>query len=222
MEVIDLNSDDKISSSDFKKLVEAIKNDKIIIYPTDTIYGIGGNACSNAVAKKIFDLKGRKNEDVFSVLVDGVETIKKYAKVGSLEEQFLDKYLPGSLTVILSLKDDVLRQNILSDYTINSRGAVGFRVIEKYDFLKEIVRRTGVPLITTSANKSGVGIIESNVDFVLNQFANDLDEITYIINGGDLNNIEPSTVVDLSVVPYSIIRRGAVDFNIEDLKNGNI
>lgn len=207
----------RLTTVDSKKLEDGLREGKVIIYPTDTIYGIGANAFSHEAVKKVFALKGRKKGDVFSVMVDGVDTIKKYAVVGRLEDEFLKKYLPGPVTVILPLKPEILAQKIFSSYTINERGAVGFRVIRQFAFIREAIKKTGLPLITTSANKSGAGIIESSLAYVKKQFKNDWKQIDLVIDAGDLANTHPSTVVDLSQTPYSILRRGIVDVNNEDL-----
>lgn len=207
----------QITDSELELIADRLRNGELIVYPTDTIYGLGANAYSKDAVKKVYDLKGRREGDYFSILVNKVGLIKKYAIVGDLEEQFLNKYLPGSVTVILKLKQKVLQEGIFSEYIVNKQGAVGFRVIENHGYINNIIDKAGFPIISTSANKTGAGVIRSNIDYVLNQFQNDLDKISVLIDAGDLGNTQPSTIVDLSQTPYSILRRGIIDVKKEDL-----
>lgn len=206
-----------ISDLERDLIVDSLSNNEIVVYPTDTIYGLGVNAFSKDAVKKVYDLKGRKKGDYFSVMVESVDEIKKYASIGFFEEQFLNKYLPGPVTVILKLKPEILRNGMFSKYIVNRKGAVGFRVIKKHGYLNDVLHAAGFPIISTSANKSGAGIIRSNIHFVLKQFKNDLDSISIVIDSGDLGNVQPSTIVDLSQTPYSILRRGVLDVSREDL-----
>lgn len=207
----------QITQSQVDEVVRVLKNDGVIIYPTDTVYGVGCLADSHVGANTIKKLKKRQEGNVFSVMVDSVESIKKYAVVGMMEEQFLSKYLPGPVTVVLRLKDEVWQSGQLVADVISPSGATGFRVINNYSFMNDICRELNRPIITTSANKSKQGQYESKIDFVLNQFADNLSMIDIIVDAGILPGNIPSTVVDLSKTPHTVLRRGAGQIPQEDL-----
>ncbi|MBU0647993.1 threonylcarbamoyl-AMP synthase [Patescibacteria group bacterium] len=197
-----------------EKVVRVLQEGGIVVYPTDTLYGVGCNAFDGEAVKKIFELKGRSSSEKVSVLVGEIGSIKKYAYVGMLEEAFLKKYLPGPVTVILKLKKDLIGKGKFAGEVVNDNDAVGFRVIDKYNFINEVCLKCGFPIVATSANLSQPETVNSNVEYVLGQFADKLDLIDVVIDAGDLGNIIPSTVVDISKSPYQILRKGAEDIEL--------
>jgi len=201
-----------LSSEEVRRVADVVKNGGIIIYPTETLYGIGCDALDHEAVKKVFALKERDSSSVASVMVDSVETIKKYAEVGRLEEEFIKRYLPGPVTVILKVKPEY--RSVFSSYTINEHNGVGFRVISKLNYINEICRVSGVPIISTSANKSSVGVEKPSFDLVINYFEKEKDQIDIAIDAGDLDSNIPSTVVDLTQSPYQVVRRGAGEITI--------
>ncbi|MFA4930672.1 MAG: L-threonylcarbamoyladenylate synthase [Patescibacteria group bacterium] len=210
-------ADGCLSKAQLAEVVNVLKNDGVIVYPTDTVYGLGGSAMSPVAVDKIIRLKERLSKDVFSVMVDSIDTIKKYAQVGLFEEEFLKKYLPGPVTVVLKLKEEFLFNKRLVPEVINIDGATGWRVVNTFDFLPKLCRQFGLPIVSTSANKSKQGKYESNIEFVLDQFRHNLKEIDIILDAGLMRNNLPSTVVDLSKSPYLVLRRGAEDISDLDL-----
>lgn len=219
MKIFDAKNN-RLSSREISEIVDVLKNGGVIVYPTETVYGLGCNVFDKNALKKIFDLKGRKETSVVSVMVKDVEEIANLAEVGEIEKHFLDKYLPGPVTVILNLKKTANRNNVFSARTINKDGGVGLRVApEEYKYIADVIDQCGFPIITTSANKTGVGVRHSNVEYVIEQFSDKLDMIDIIIDAGDLGNISPSTVVDLTKTPFSIVRWGMEKVNSNDLKN---
>lgn len=218
MKIFDAKNN-SLSLQEISEIVDVLKNGGVMVYPTETVYGLGCNVFDENALKKIFDLKGRKETSIVSVMVKDVEEIANLADVGEIEKHFLNKYLPGPVTVILNLKKQANRDRIFSTRTINIDGGIGLRVAPKeYMYIAEIIDQCGFPIITTSANKTGVGVRYSNVEYVVEQFSDKLDMIDIVIDAGDLGNISPSTVVDLTKTPFSIVRWGMEKVNINDLK----
>ena len=179
-----------------RKAVEVLKGGGIIIYPTETVYGIGGNALDAEVVEKIRRIKGR-GEKPFSVIMGSLEMVRKYCKAEGKTLQHLMEHLPGAYTFILEEK---------APAPFSEKGKIGVRV-PLHHFLRKVVLEAGVPLIGTSANLSGKkpSTTLSEVDDKL------LEQADLIIDGGKTHFSEPSTVVDLA--EKRIIRKGAGEFS---------
>lgn len=212
----------KLAKKQLKEVIGVLKRGGIIVYPTETIYGLGCNAFDKIAAKKIFDIKGRNKTKVASVMVANKDQIKQYAEIGELDNQFLDKYLPGPVTVILKGRKEYLGGGGFVTEVKNKNGGIGFRVAsDNFPFLGEILKQVGFPVLSTSANKSGAGIQEANIGYVTKELGKELDQVEVVLDAGDLNNNIPSTVVDLTTSPYTVVRWGMENIDINDLKKVN-
>ena len=160
--------------------IEAVMT-KVLIYPTDTVYGIGCNAEKEMLVEKIFALKGRDRKKPLSVIAPNKEWILAHCAVS---REMLDKYLPGKYTLLLKKKDP----KFLSVATAGS-DTIGVR-IPAHRFSK-IVERARIPFITTSANMSGEKASKS-----LSEIPREVkDYADILIDDGVLSGI-PSTRVD--------------------------
>ena len=100
MKILKINSDNP-EKAIIKKVVEVIKKGGVIVYPTDTVYGLGVNALDKEAVKRVFEIKGRDFKKPVSIIVRDVEMAKKVANFGREIEKILKKILPGPITVIL-------------------------------------------------------------------------------------------------------------------------
>ncbi len=177
--------------TDVKKASDIIKKKGIVIYPTETVYGIGANIFSEDALKKVFAIKKRDTDKPVSVAVSGIKMMNDLAHIGDKERRFIEKLLPGPVTVLLKKKEKV------PDALTSGSELVGIRYPDHETTIK-LIELSGVPITSTSANISGEAPPRR------------VDEIKiradYIIDGGELKG-EPSTVVDL--VNRRIIRKGA-------------
>lgn len=171
--------------------IEAIKS-KIIIYPTDTVYGIGCNAENELLVDRIFEIKGRDRKKPLSVIAPGKEWIMKHCVVS---REILDRYLPGQYTLILKKKD----KNFLKEATAGTP-TLGVR-IPAHPFSK-LVEKAGIPFVTTSANRAGEKPPKSLPE-IPDEIKNAAD---IVINGGELPGV-PSAIVDLRSSKESIVER---------------
>ena len=130
-----------------EEIFEKIKKGAVFIYPTDTIYGIGCNALNDKAVEKIRSLKGR-SEQPFSVWVPSKEWIIKNCIVDKEVEDKL-KLLPGKYTLILELKNKKAVSKLVAPNNKN----LGVRIPEHW--FGKVVEKLGVPMVTTSANKTG-------------------------------------------------------------------
>ncbi|RLG36143.1 MAG: threonylcarbamoyl-AMP synthase [Candidatus Alkanophagales archaeon] len=179
-----------------KKAVKAIKAGNLVIYPTETVYGIGADAFSKSAIVKVYEVKGRDFRSPISVAVSDYEMLEEVAIVETAEEEFFIKQLlPGPVTLLLR------RRPSLPDILTGGSELVGVRLPE-HELARKIINATG-PITSTSANISGrkpPTRIEE-VDEGLRR------EIHVVIDGGISKYGKPSTVVDLK--SKKIIRRGA-------------
>ena len=156
-----------------------IKHGAVFIYPTDTIYGLGCDATNEESVKIIRDLKYRDKDKPVSVIAPSVEWIKEHCVV---EDELIEKYLPGPYTLILKKRDSEFLKHISSD------GTIGVRIPDS-EFTK-LVKKAGVPFITTSVNFVGepYAIKISDIDHKI------IDAVDIVIGVGKLDG-RPSTLV---------------------------
>lgn len=177
--------------TDIKKASDIIKKNGIVIYPTETVYGIGANIFSNIALEKVFAIKKRDKYKPVSVAVSDIKMMEDLVYIGEKERRFIEQFLPGPVTVILKKKEKV------PDMLTSGSELLGIRYPAHETTIK-LIQLAGVPITSTSANISGeapprrVDEIKISAD--------------YIIDGGECGG-EPSTVVDL--VNRKIIRKGA-------------
>lgn len=189
----------KTSSENFDERIigEAINvlaNGGIVLYPTDTIYGLGANIFDNKAVKRVFEIKQRSPLKPLSILVNDVNAIDLVAKVSVQQKNVINQYLPGPYTFILK-KRDIVPRSVTSGSTF-----VGVRVPNN-----EIAcGLAGIfPITTTSANLSDEDVL-SNPKDILDQ----LDcEVDLVIDVGNLESNHASKIIDLSNSNPKIIRK---------------
>ena len=177
------------------------RQNDIILYPTDTLYGLGVDATNPKMVQKLNLLKGRGSEKHLSIAVADSTMLQKYAVITPLAEQLIEKFLPGKLTIVLKPKN-------LPEELGTSTGEIGIRIPAQGQVL-ELVREFGKPITTTSANVSGMAP-ERIPENILKQFGEKAHMITKVIDIGELPPSEPSTVVDARGEKPVIIREGAI------------
>ena len=183
------------------KAVDVLKNGGVIIYPTDTVYGIGCDIFDKQALERVKTIKNDPDVKLLSFICSGLKDISKYAKVSDYAYKAMKKLLPGPYTFILPAARDVPKK------LWTKRKTVGIRIPDHPVALK-LVEELGNPIISTSTtNRKGDILI-------------DAEEIRAVFNSQvDLmlasENIfgKPSTVIDLSEDEPQIIREGAGDIS---------
>lgn len=169
-----------------EKAVKIIKKGGVIVYPTDTCYGIGCDATNPLAIEKIFKIKGREKDKPLPVIASSIEMIEKYV---FLEERAIKlfKAFPG-ISVALKKKG-----NAIPD--IVNKEKLAFR-IPSNEISKKLSELSDKPIISTSANRSG-DTSPYSIEEVKSSLKKFLEEIDLFIDGGDLDKNLPSTIVDL-------------------------
>ena len=177
-----------------------IKSGGIVVFPTETVYGIGANGLNENAVKRLYEVKQRPFNKPISLLVNSIDMINEIAKdITELEYDLMRKFFPGPLTIILKKKDIV--PNIV---TANSN-TVGVRMPANETALK-LIEYAGVPIATPSANISGKPSA-TNLKEVMENFG---EEVDYYIDGGTSKIGIASTLVQVIDEFPHILRQGSI------------
>lgn len=190
-----------VDESELNKIKEILDNDGVIIFPTDTVYGIACNCFSEKAIKKVFDIKKRPENKPINVLSNNLDKIKLVSRNISEKEEFLiNKYMPGALTIILDKNEKV------SDILTAGLDTIGVR-IPKNNISLRILENVSYPLATTSANISG-----DSAGIKISDFLKEFDGVVdAIIDGGETDLKVASTIVRVeSDNKLKIIREGTL------------
>lgn len=182
---------------------DTLRRGGVILYPTDTLYGLGVDALNEEAIAKVKMIKDREEQKPVQVLVRDFEMAKQYSDVTELAQSLSNNFLPGALVIVLNKKEFV--PDSLSG---EASGTVGIRV-PNHPFCLALAKEFDKPFTTTSANRSGFETL-SNVDEILEQLGDKAAYIDVVIDQGEISNRLPSTVVDARGDAIAIIRDGAI------------
>lgn len=174
--------------------INVLANGGVVLYPTDTVYGLGANIFDKHAVRRVYSIKQRSLLKPFSILVKDIDAINLVAKVSLAQKEILSKYLPGPYTFILN-KHNIVPRGVTSGLT-----NVGVRVPD-CDIARNLARI--FPITTTSANVSDDEML-SNPKEILEQLNCDVD---LVIDVGDLDSNAPSSIIDLSGIKPKIVRK---------------
>lgn len=195
-----LNFNTNIDYEKLKQPAQIIKNGGIVVFPTETVYGIGVNGLNPTAIKHLYDVKQRPLSKPINLLVNSIDMIEQVAKdITDLEYSIIKKFCPGPLTIILKKKD------IVPDILTAGSNTVGVRMPAN-DIALKLIDYSGVPLATPSANISGK---PSGTN--LNDIMKDFDEkVDFYIDDGPSKIGLASTIVQvIDGVPH-ILRQGSI------------
>lgn len=192
----------KIKKSKIEEIInlalDFLKKGKIIVYPTDTCYGLGALALNQEAIKKIYLIKGREFQKPLSIIVENLKAIQKFAYLESWQKKILQEKLPGPYTFVLKKK------KILPDILTGGEGTIGIRIPDF--FLTQLLsKKIKIPFTTTSANLSGKPPCYSIKEF-LNQIKKNQIKPDLILDFGRLPLNKPSRVIDLTKKVIKILR----------------
>jgi tRNA threonylcarbamoyl adenosine modification protein (Sua5/YciO/YrdC/YwlC family) len=194
------------NSRDIEKVVKILQNGGLIIYPTDTVYGLGCDIHNHKAVEKVARIKGVKLEKAnFSIICHDFSHLSDYARhVDNITFKLMKKLLPGPYTFILDASHKVPR------FFTDKKRTIGIR-IPKNNIILEIVRQLEHPILTTSIHDEDE-IIEYTTDpeLIHEKFQ---DVVDLVIDGG-YGGTEPSTVIDCTGDEPVLVRLGAgkIDF----------
>ncbi len=204
--VLDLKNDNEYNK--LKEAAQIIKNCGLVLFPTETVYGLGANGLDENAVKKIYIAKGRNENNPINLLVSNMEMINNIAKhISDLEYKLMESFFPGPFTIILKKK------SIVPSIVTANGDTVGVRMPSGI-IAKELVELAGVPIAAPSANISGKPS-GTNFNDIYSDFK---DKVDYMIDGGDSSiGIESTIVKVIDNIPH-ILRPGSItDEQIEKI-----
>ena len=196
-----------LKSDQLDEAAFAIKNNNLVIFPTETVYGLGANALNEEAVNKIFEAKGRPSNNPLIVHVANKEDISKYAYItNKIEEQLIANFMPGPFTIILKKKNNI---------PLNVTGGldtVGIRIPSNkiaHDFIEKCNLPIAAPSANLSTKPSGTNVLD-----IFSEFEK---KVPYIIDGGNTDVGVESTVVKVIENIPTILRPGGI--TQEDIMN---
>ena len=180
--------------------MEALRSGEVIVFPTETFYGLGANALQEDAVERVAVLKGRDAKNPMALIIADLDMLKEVvADPPPMAERLMSVFWPGPLTLVLPAKKG------LSSLLCNPNGGVGVRV-SSHPVASALVKRFGHPLTATSANPSGAEPART-IAQAQTYFAN---RLRIFIDAGELKGQKGSTVVECHGDRYKVIREGEI------------
>ena len=195
------NSERKgVSTKVFSRAVYALKRGEVIVFPTETFYGLGADAFNETAVEQVVFLKGRSPESPIPIIIADEKMLKRVVRdLPPIAVRLIDHFWPGPLTLVLPATEG------LPEALLNKDGGVGVRV-SSHPVATQLSRELNRPLTATSANPSGKEPART-VDEARTYFA---DRVEIFLDGGRLEGKKGSTVVAIREGEWRIIREGAI------------
>lgn len=186
---------------------EILKRDGLIVYPTDTFYGLGVNCFSEKGIQRIYELKKRESAKPLLVVVSSISMLEEVAvKIPPVFKRLSAEFWPGPLTMIFPASPK------LPEALLGESRSVGVR-LPAFAWLTALVEQAGFPITATSANLAGGSVIDHAAEAV-RIFKGKVD---LIVDAGKTAGGQPSTILDLTRAKPVVIREGAVPaFKLRD------
>lgn len=183
-----------------KKGAEIIKDGGLVVFPTETVYGLGADAMNESAVSEIFKVKGRPQDNPLIVHISDIEQINMIAvDISEQARKVVEAYMPGPITVILKKGDCVPSVVTAGGKTVGVR-------LPNNELARAFIRECGTPIAAPSANTS-TKISPTKAEHVYEDLKG---KIPLIIDGGDCEVGIESTIIDLSVDTPTILRPGAI------------
>lgn len=195
------------NKSAIKNAVETLHKGGLVIYPTETVYGIGVDATNQKAVDKLTTYKNRPFGKPYSIAITDIKMAEKYVTLNKTAHQLYKRFLPGPLTIVSQGK------HVLASGVESEDGTLGIRIPD-YKLAIDIVKAFGKPITATSANASYKKRPYSIKDILKNIGQKQKSLIDLIIDAGTLPKNEPSTVVDTTLDDPVVLRQG--DIKLQD------
>jgi len=204
MKVINLNSTPKDEA--INQAVKVLQAGGLIIYPTETVYGLGVDATNQAAVDKLLRFKSRREGKPLSVAVSSQEMAQKYVELNQQAKNLYQEFLPGPITVVSKGKHQVA-------YGVESEfGTLGVRMPD-YPLIIKIVEKLNKPITATSANASGKPRPYSLETILKHTSSRQQELIDLVLDAGTLPKNPPSTVIDTTLSTPITMRQGSLQLD---------
>ncbi len=185
---------------------EVLNRGGLVIFPSDTVYGLLVDASNEGAVRKLIAFKNRPPGKAISVFISDLTMLKKFVLTNDKQLKTIQELIPGPYTVVLNSKHKV------SKLLESEKGSLGIRIPDNV-FINKLTKKYGRPITATSANLTG-----RSVHYSINSLIKDLTKqkeqlIDLVVDTGKLPRNKPSTVIDLSGEKIKILRQGDISFN---------
>ncbi len=186
-----------------QKAIDILKSGGIVIFPTDTAFGIGCRMDDEQAVRRLFKIRRRPKDQAFSALTDSIEMAKQYLMpVNSDVLNLMKKYWPGALTIILPC-----RKEKVPDVVRGGKDTLGVRMPDN-EIILSIIRGVGVPILGPSANFHG-----EKTPYRFEDLDPELIKLADYVVFGECAVKQASTVLDCTKTPWRIVREGIVSLS---------
>lgn len=191
-------------SSDITQAVKILKQGGIVIYPTDTAFGIGCRIDNEQSVEKLFSIRKRPVSQAVPVLVNNIAMAKKYflPPLPQNVRHIMEVYWPGALTIVYKCKEELILSLVRG-----GQDTIGLRM-PNHEMPLEFIKKLGVPILGPSANFHG-----SPTPYQYDQLDPELLKLVDYVIYGECFYKKASTVLDCTTEPFKILRPGAVVIN---------
>ena len=193
----------KCDEQGIEKASEIIKDGGVVVFPTDTVYGIGCDPYQKKSVDRIYQIKGRPESKPFPVLVYSLDVASEIAEFDTDSKRIAEKFWPGPLTLILKLKDEKLKKSL----NLNEKIAIR---VPNNQCLLNLLKRSKL-LVGTSANLSGEPSLTKSQDCYQK-----IREFDVFLDGGDIQNGGESTILEIEQGKPIIHREGPLKEEITE------
>ncbi|MFH1582225.1 MAG: L-threonylcarbamoyladenylate synthase [bacterium] len=189
----------ELKNVNIKELAGFLREGKVMVCPTDTVYGIICNANDKKAVDRLFKIKKRDRKKPIPIFIKDIKMAKSVAIINDQQEKYLKSIWPGRITAIL--KPKIKFPSGIGKNKIE----IGLR-IPKYTLINNLLSLFNSPITGTSANISGESS-STKIKEVIFQFERQKYQPDVIIDGGNLSKNKPSTIINLTIYPSKILRK---------------
>lgn len=192
-----------VSEKKIKQAVDALRKGRVIVFPTETAYGLGADATNSRAVKRITVIKGKETSKTPPLIVANFSMAERYGIFTPGLRKLSRQFWPGPLTVVVKAKNG----SGLSREVIRADGTIAFRVSSN-QLAQTLSRRLKAPIVATSANRAGKPPCY-DAECVKKMFSSGLGP-DLIIDGGKLRGEKPSTIIKEENGKIAVLRRGSI------------
>lgn len=193
-----------VTDQQLEDAIAVLKKGGVVVFPTETAYGLAADARNAEAVERVFKIKGRSEGKSLPLIASDRAMVERVAGIPSGLVRFADQHWPGPLTLVLSIVGDGLVPGVIKN------GEIAIRV-SSHPVATALSRGLGAPIVSTSANRSGQPACYS-INDVKSQFDNQESQPDLYLDGGLLTPELPSTIVSLDDYGYpEILRQGAIE-----------
>ena len=190
-------------NSIYSQALNALNDHRVIAFPTETVFGLGVFYDDKEAYELLNKIKQRREDKPYTMMLSKVEDIEKYAFINEKYHKLIEKFMPGSLTILVKSKENV------PNYVTHNTGVIGIRIPSNKEAL-ELLEFIKKPILVPSANRADQkpALNEAEIKAIFK------DEISVIVPG-KISSGEPSTIIDLTGDVIKLIRKGPI--SLEEL-----